>query len=140
MKYVSLILILFAMKLSWGMAYCENSLPTYLHVDLQNEIQTYISEYITNNAPEARDLIFSNVWTETVKENKIKAHFSYSFTNDDTESGALRVALDGYAVLNQIKKPGEEKYDFWSFDELFILNDHIEFDEGITIKADRPNE
>ena len=135
MKYVSLILILFAMKWTWAAAYCEEALPTYVHVDIQNDLQNYISEYIQENAPEAQNISFENIWTETVKKNKIKAHFSYSFNHEDDSAGPTTISLEGYAVLNRVIDPKEDVFDLWSFDELFILNDHIEFEQGVTIKA-----
>lgn len=124
------------MKWTWATAYCEETLPTYVHVDIQNDLQNYITEYIKEHAPEVENITFENIWSETIKKNKVHVHFSYSF-NVEVNGNPTTNSLKGYAVLNRVIDPKEDVYDFWSFDELFIPNEHIQFEKGITIKAGR---
>ena len=82
----------------------------------------------------SNNLVFERFWTETVKKDKLKASFIYSFEDSNSDIGAARVQVNGYAILN--KTPVEdEKSESWSFDELYILDNKVEFKEGMQIST-----
>jgi hypothetical protein len=97
--------------------------------------------------PNSRDLRFERFWTEAVKNNVIKATFIYSFEDESANVGAARVAIEGYALLNR-KDDEADSTQVWSMDELYILNNKIEFKEdmkisplgGATEEAEESNE
>lgn len=136
MKYLSLLLIVLSMFLSWK--WTNNALPISedVHAGIQQDLKRIISEYIQQNLPSSKNLRFDRFWTESVSKDKVKASFLYSFEDSSAETGDARVQVDGYAVLNRKDKSGEdEEYDIWSFDELFILNNQVEFKQPLEIRS-----
>ena len=132
MKYASLILIYFTMLGTWKVINQANPVSEVVHVGIQEDLKRVIENYIKENLPESKDLNFHRLWTELKAPNQVKATFMYSFADDGEESGKTRVEIEGYAILNRDKTKNDTT-DVWSFDELYILNNHVIFDEGITI-------
>jgi hypothetical protein len=132
MKYLSLILIVATLGWSWSIIHESNDITEVVHQGIQDDLKRIISEYIQENLPSSDNLRFERMWTEKVKDTQVKASFMYSFDDSSEDSGNARVIIEGYAVLNRDPKPNEE-LDVWSFDELYILNNHVVFEEGITI-------
>ncbi len=139
MKYLSLLLFLVAMRVSWGFINTPPTVETSVHVGIQNDLRVFIEDYIKKNLPTAREIQFDNFWTETLKSKQIKAHFSYSFVDDTEDDGAARVGINGYAILNKTDKETAEE-EFWSFDELYVLDNKIEFKNGVVISPNDPPE
>jgi hypothetical protein len=140
MKYLSLLFIVFLMWWSWGAIQSPTLLPEDTHIGIQEDLRRVISEYIQENMPTAQDLKFEKFWTETVKESQVKATFAYSFTDmsSETEEGTARVGVEGHAILNRSREENSE-YDIWSLDELYVLNNKVTFQEGVTIRATPEN-
>ena len=105
-----------------------------VHMDIQKSLSDYISEYIQSQRPSARNVVFRQIWTESIGKNKVKASFSYSFEDSDVETGDVDVALEGYAILNRANT--DKSGNSWSFDELYILNDSVEFKTPMLIEGD----
>lgn len=136
MKYLSLLLIVLSMFLSWKWLNSPRPIAEDVHVGIQQDLKRIITEYIQQNLPSSKNLRFERFWTESVDKNKVKASFLYSFEDTAAETGEARVQIDGYAILNRQDAPDqEEDFDIWSFDELFILNNQVEFKEPIQIKS-----
>lgn len=136
MKYLSLLLIVLSMFLSWKWINSSRPIAEDVHAGIQQDLKRIISEYIQQNLPSSKNLRFEKFWTESVDKNKVKASFLYSFEDSGTETGEARVQIDGYAILNRKDKSDqEEDFDIWSFDELFILNNQVEFKEPLQIKS-----
>lgn len=130
MRYLSLLLLLILMKWTWGVANDTPFIALRVHQEVQDDLKSFIRHYIKDALPSVKKVDFQNMWTEEVNRKQMKVHFQYSFEEPDSKTVAT---LEGVAVLNRDSKE-EEK---WSFDELYILGDHIEFKEGIVIKASR---
>lgn len=133
MKYLSLGLIVLAMWWTWDLSSHRDEVSEAVHVEIQDDLKQLITDYIQKNLPQSKNLRFEKMWSEKVKENQVKASFVYSFEDENEEVGAARVEIEGYAILNRDLKPNE-KEDIWTFDELNILNNHIVFKDGITVK------
>lgn len=139
MRYASLFLIVLAMFGSWKAIDSAEAVSELVHVGIQEDLKRVISEYIVENLPESKDLKFERMWTEHKTENQVKASFVYSFSEENEETGDARVRIEGYAILNR-DLDVYDSVDVWSFDELYILNNHVVFEEGITIKSDGTDE
>lgn len=138
MKYISIGILLFAMSWSWSLIHRDSKVSESVHIGIQDDLKRIISEYIEKNLPSSKDLRFEKIWTEKVKDDQVKASFIYSFEDENEEVGAARVEIEGYALLNRDKTPNEE-FDVWSFDELYILNNRVDFKEGITVGPNAEN-
>lgn len=135
MRYVSLVFIVFVMWWSWSVIKSPALLPENTHIGIQEDLRRVITEYITENLAGIKDLRFERFWTQTLKENQIKATFAYSFDDPSTtDAPGARVGVDGYAILNRAKDENSE-FDVWNLDELYVLNNRVTFKEGITIRA-----
>jgi hypothetical protein len=140
MKYLSLIFLFFVVSWSWGLTQKSTDISEETHLSLQDDLRTIISNYISENLPNSKNIKFERMWTENMSEKKVKATFAYSFDDPGEDIAPARVMIDGYAILN--KKPAENsEFEVWNFDELYILNNHIQFNEGdpITLQPDVSN-
>lgn len=137
MKYLSLLVFFFAMQWSWSLINDPSNVSEHIHVGIQDDLKRIISEYIQENLPNSKDLRFERFWTESLKKNQVKASFIYSFEDDSEGTGPARVQIEGYAILNRDAATSEE-YDFWNFDELYILNNRIDFKEPVRVNTQDP--
>lgn len=133
MKIVSVIVLLVALIGSWRVAYSMRPIAESVHLGIQQDLKIIITDYIQKRLPEAKNIKFEKFWTETVRKNKVKAFFVYSFEDSSTENGAIRTQIEGNATLNKAAETEEEIT--WNFDELQIKDNHVEFIEPIQIKA-----
>lgn len=133
MKIVSVLFFALLMSGTWYMAHAKRSIPESVHVGIQNDLKRVITEYIEKNLPESKNLRFEKFWTETVKKDRVKASFTYTF-EDTTEDGEpAEVEIEGSALLNKVDENAESST--WSFDELQILDNKVNFTEPIQITA-----
>ena len=139
MKYLSLLVFLFAMYWTWGITQKTPAVNELAHIGIQDDLKKIITTYITENLPSARDIRFEKFWTETLKNEQVKALFLYSFEDTNEENEIARISIEGYAILNR-EASEDPRFDIWSFDELFILNNKVSFAEGVTIKANSADE
>jgi len=132
MKYLSLLVFLFAMHWSWSLVHDPANVSENVHIGIQDDLKRVISDYIQENLPQSKNLRFERFWTENIKKNQVKASFIYSFEDNAESVGPARVEIEGYAILNRDSNTDEE-YDFWNFDELYILNNRIDFKEPLKV-------
>lgn len=139
MKFLAIVIFLAAMKWTWGLVHESSSLSEGVHVKIQQDMKSIISDYIAENLPSSQNLIFDRFWTETTRKDQLKASFIYSFEDSNVDLGAARVQVHGYAILN--KAPSTNgKDENWSFDELSILDNKVEFKEALQISTSDPIE
>lgn len=133
MKIVSVLVFALAMVGSWVLVNSKKPVPESVHAGIQSDLKKIIAEYVQKNRPESKNLRFQRFWTETVNPGKVRAFFMYSF-EDTTENGeSAEVILEGTAILNKIQESPEMMT--WSFDELKILGNTVNFAEPIQISA-----
>lgn len=133
MKIVSVLIFATALIGSWYVVHAKRPIAQSVHAGIQADLKNIIAEYVQKNLPESRGLRFEKFWTETVQKNKVKAYFVYSF-EDTTEGGEpASVEIEGSAILNKIDE--NEEVVTWSFDELQILDNKVEFSEPIQVTA-----
>jgi len=138
MKYLSLLAFFFVMQWSWSLIHEPSNISEHVHMGIQDDLKSIIAEYIQKNLPNSKDLRFERFWTESLKKSQVKATFIYSFEDRAEEVGPVRVKIEGYAILNRGLATNEE-YDYWNFDELYILNNHINFKEPVKISTEKDN-
>lgn len=131
MKIISLIIFLFALVGSWYLTHREQAIPESVHMGIQNELKQIIADYVQKNLPNSKNLTFTRFWTESLQKNKVKATFSYTFDDMNESSGPVNMQIEGYAILNKVADNADSAE--WSFDELKILNNEVEFREPLKI-------
>ncbi len=120
---------------TWAVIRAPSLVSEETHIGIQDDLKRVITSYIEDNIKDVNNLRFEKFWTQTLKNNKVKATFAYSF-NDGAEDSAngVRIGVEGHAIL---KRAHDEDVDFdvWSLDELYVLNNKVDFKEGVTIRA-----
>lgn len=129
MKFISLILFVIALSYTWSLSHHKMQVTESVHVGIQEDLKNIIQNYIQDNMEGASDIRFERMWSETINATKVKAHFIYSFMDEANN----RLEIDGHALLNKISESAEEVK--FSFDELFIENQSIVFNEPMNITA-----
>jgi hypothetical protein len=133
MKIVSLFVFAIALAGSWKLAYSARPVSESVHIGIQEDLKRIIGEYIQKKLPNAEKIKFDKFWTETVKKNKVRAYFSYSFEDKTETSGNVKTEIEGFATLNKLSENDQEIT--WSFDDIQIKDNHVEFLNPIKIKA-----
>ncbi len=127
------------LSVSWTWVQNDQKVSELVHAEIQEDLQQLIATYIKKQLPNSKNIDFKNIWSETLGEGKVKAHFNYSFDDSAADAGDAGVAVKGYAVLH--RKPTEnKKTDLWTLEEIQILNNHVTFKEGLTLTKDSLNE
>lgn len=141
MRYASLVFIVFLMWWTWFVIKTPSALSEETHVGLQDDLRQVITDYIKENLEGASDIRFEKFWTQTLRENQVKATFSYSFDESSVaaSAGTARIGVDGYAILNRAKEQ-TTGFDVWSLDELNIINNRVIFKDGITVNGAVPTD
>jgi len=129
MKYLSLLIFFFAMQWSWSLIHKLPRISEHVHMDIQADLKDIIIKYIQKNKARSKNIRFERFWTESIKENQVKATFIYSF---EDEIDPTRIKIEGYAILKRDLNTSE-KYEYWKFDQLYILNNHLNFIEPMKI-------
>lgn len=133
MKIISVVVFLGAMIFSWMLVHANSPISESMHVGIQNDLKTVIAEYVTKNLPTSKNLRFEKFWTETIKRDKVKASFLYSFEDTSQENGQTTIKIEGYAMLEK----GEETPETvtWNLTSLQIKDSHVDFQDPIQITA-----
>ena len=114
---------------TWFVFHQKPQYPEELHISLQEQLKNIIQETLSKQKPQAKNLQFQKMWTQsTKKQDQISAHFKYSF-DDETD---VNVSVEGQALMNRKSLGASEKYDLWSVDHIQINNTQMEFLEPIT--------
>jgi len=133
MKVVSFLVFAVALVGSWVMVHAKKPVAESVHIGIQNDLRVIITEYVQKNLPESKNLRFEKMWTETLTKDRVKANFVYSF-EDASESGEpALVEISGSALLNKVDETPEMAT--WSFDQLQILDNKVQFSEPVQITA-----
>ncbi len=122
-----------ALKWTWGMATHEPSVDARTHVQVQGELKTIIAQVISQLRPAATNLKFNSVWTEELADNKLRAHFSYSFKDQDESGEDVEQSEEGFGILNRIPDPNNPTPNSWSLDEVTVSQQVIDFKKSVVI-------
>jgi hypothetical protein len=133
MKVVSLLVFAVALVGSWALVHSKKMVAESVHIGIQNDLRNIITEYVQKNLPQSKNLRFEKMWTETVKKDKVAAYFVYSFEDNSQGSEPATVQVNGRAILNKVNETPQMAT--WSFDELKILDNEVNFSEPLQISA-----
>lgn len=96
MKYLSLILVVAFLQLTWCFSQQKRDLTVSQHNKITTLIRQYMTQAVKSKEPGASDIEFSSIYTEIVEEGKkMKAHFKFSYMQPSENSEASRVQRKG---------------------------------------------
>jgi hypothetical protein len=138
MKYISVLVLLFMLKLSWAAINRPFEISPATHEQLQVELSKIIEGVISQSNPTVSDIKMEKVWTETVNYNRVKASFGYSYKEKIGED-TLSQYRQGIAFLTRQPPPPDHAGvdSAWSLDQVKVLNTRLDFENGTTISKAR---
>lgn len=138
-KIVSLVVFIAALVWTWNVVHTQDAIGFETHSGIQMKLADLIKDTLTAKKPHAKDLSIQRLWTEAMSENKVRAVFSYKFTDTSDSGEALEQVIEGEAVLH--REPSEDsKVDKWTLQSVKTTNDFVTFTEGSTITPDHNEE
>jgi hypothetical protein len=101
MKYLSILLLLVVMRWTWSLATTDRAFSLENHRNLETEVERIITDDIHERQPDARDIEFSQLYTEVVQPEKtIKVHFRYAFNAPSSDGQVTHQTFTGDLLLN----------------------------------------
>lgn len=133
-KLVSFAVFLGAFIWTWFLFNSESKIDVATHAALQSKLAIMIEDTIKAAKPNAVRFQMHSLYTKTLDDNKISAHFSYSYTENLVEKEKANQTVTGEAVLN--RSPSENAADQkWVVQSVKTDSSIIEFQEGSVIGA-----
>lgn len=134
LKYLSWLVLLVAMTVSWRLTNREPAIGIDVHASLQREVSDIIRSYIKEKRPSVSEVRFHTLYTETLSPTKVRAVFKYSFSDELTDQEQSEQVFEGQAVLNKDSSKTTDNETVWSMDEMQTDNKSIVFKHGLEIK------
>ncbi len=138
-KIVSLGVFIAALIWTWNVIHTSEAIGFETHSGIQMQLATIIQNTLTAKKPDAKDLVITRLWTESLGDNKVRAIFAFKFSEPVIENEILEQVIEGEAIL--YRKPSEDpEVDQWELQSVKTTNDIVVFSEGSTITADGSDE
>jgi hypothetical protein len=131
MKYLALIFFAVALAWTWNIVHKDPQVSFETHSGIQEKLAVLIIDTIKSKKPTATDIVVENVWTEFVGENKVKAHFLYSF-KEPSEAGMITSQIKGETTLERQPDDGSG-LDRWQLGKVQTTSDVVVFDDGLLV-------
>lgn len=132
-KIVSLVVFIAALAWTWNIINSTPAIGFETHVGIQGKLTDLIKNTIVAKRPLAKDVTINKLWTEPLTENKVRAVFSYQFTelNPETNEETFQI-IDGVAELHR-ELSDVDGVDKWVLQSVKTTNDAVVFSEGSVI-------
>ena len=139
-KVISAIIVaglIFALTASWFYFYAgQGVIDQKTHSLLQERAQAVLSDYIEENRPEIRRIVFHKVWTKnTSRTDRVKIFFSYTLSTEE-KNIAGDFFIESEAYLTKQSRDSED----WILSDFQAKDKILEFSEPLLIKASKQQE
>ena len=137
-KIISLIILLAGMVWTWSLFNSPTKMNTQIHAEIQSKLALLIEETIKNKKPNSSDFEMNQMYTSTINENLVSAHFSYKFKDQmdagTPESEGVEQNISGYALL--AKTPSENPdIQKWVVQSIKTNQESVSFNDGLVVTA-----
>lgn len=133
-RIVSLLVFVAALIWTWNVIHTSEAVGFETHSGIQVQLAKLIEDTLKVKKPTASDLVITRIWTESLGENKVRAVFSFKFSEPVIEHEMIEQVIEGEAVL--YREPSEDPdVDRWVLQSVKTTNDIVVFSEGSTISA-----
>ena len=130
MKYLSLIIIIGFLAVTWWVSEQKRDLSVQQISKMNSLIQNYMVEAVRTNQPDVSDIDFSKINTEVIeKGRKMKAHFKFSYMQPTEDGEPTKVFRKGSFLITSLDG------DKWRAQIEQVGDVQVEFFEPLTIKA-----
>ncbi len=134
-KIISPLVLAVLMLWSWNVVHTPSAIGFETHSGVQLKLAELIGNTLIAKKPEAENLEIVKIWTAPLGENKIRAVFTYKFTEksvDATDTETADKLIQGEAVL--YREPSEDPtLDKWVLQSVRTQLEALNFNEGSTV-------
>ncbi len=136
-KIISLIVFTAALIWSWNVIHSSSAVGFETHSAIQQKFAELIQNTIKSKKPAASTVEILKLWTENIGERKVKAIFSYKFTEpaSETNKESFETVIEGEAVLYRDLSE-DPTIDKWTLQSLKTTGDNVNYIDGSLITPD----
>ncbi len=140
-KLLSFVIFAALLIWTWKVVHRESNLGFETHAGIQAQLEQIIQAAVMAKRPSATEFKMQKLWTEPMTNNKVKAHFSYSFQESDTLQAPVEQTIEGEAVLYreapQANPSAEDGNltDSWVLQSVKTTRDSVVFSEGTLLDS-----
>ena len=129
MKYISVLFFVLLMISTWSMAHNESTQSMMQHKNVEAGFEDFIRTSIQSRLPNVKDIVFRQLYTETVRPGEeLKAFFRYDVVAP-TETGDVTAQTVEGSVTLKSTDDGEN----WVIQNEQVSSPALRFQEGIRI-------
>ena len=139
MKILSLVVFVVLLSWTWHIVHSNSPVDFETHSDIQAKMKELIESTILAKKPDAKKVEIVKMWTQDLGDRKVKASFSYKFTETNTEKESAERSINGEAVLFR-DVSDNPSLDKWTVQSLSTKGDSISFNEGSVVSAGNQSE
>lgn len=134
-KLISFFIFVAAFVWTWTLMTSKNTIGVEVHAGIQSKLAILIQDSIKAKRPNSSHFQLNQIYTEKMDDNKIKAHFSYKFTDMLEDQEKTEQIISGEALLSRSlsEDPLIQK---WVIQSVKTNANALEFKEGTVISAD----
>ncbi len=129
-RLFGVLFLIVTMTWTWKVVHSYSALDTEAHAAIQNQLLNYLQQKIIEKTPDAQDITFPKLWTETITEHKLLASFEIAYATKTDPSSINRVRGELTLYREPTTKRGEVE---WRVLEPKITDQSMEFGDGIII-------
>lgn len=134
-KIISPLVLAVLMYWSWNVVHTPSAIGFETHSGVQLKLAELIGNTLIAKKPEAENLEIVKIWTSPLGENKIRAVFTYKFTEksqDSTDPESADKLIQGEAIL--YREPSEDPtLDKWVLQSVRTQLESLNFSQGSTV-------
>lgn len=131
-KIVSLVVFTVALAWTWNIIHTSAAVGSETHSGIQEKLGQLIQQTVMNKKPGAKNFRITKLWTETLSDTKVRAVFSYSFSEAAEGNEFVQQNIDGEAILFREPKD-DSRMDRWTLQSVKTTNDAVTFNEGVVV-------
>ena len=130
MKYISVIVMVLLMIWTWALATSHPAMNLQQHKQVEESFEDFIRASILQKHPEVSDVIFRQLFTETLKAGeKVRARFRYEIVSPTSNTQDLTSqTVEGSAVLTSRDHGGT-----WTMSDVDVISPSIIYQNGSKI-------
>ncbi|MBC7464850.1 MAG: hypothetical protein H7256_02570 [Bdellovibrio sp.] len=134
-KLVSFFIFVAGFIWTWSLLTTKNTIGIDVHAGIQSKLAILIQDSIKAKRPNSSNFAVQKLYTEKMDDNKIKAYFSYRYSDAIEESEKVDQTISGEAVLTRglSEDPKTQK---WVIQSVKTDASNIAFQEGLVITSD----
>ncbi|MFZ3231750.1 MAG: hypothetical protein WA160_16195 [Pseudobdellovibrio sp.] len=134
-KIVSLFIFVTAFVWTWSLLTTKNTIGIDVHAGIQSKLAILIQNSIKTKRPNSSNFELNRIYTEKIDDNKIKAYFSYKFSDSLEEDEQVQQIISGEAILNRGLSE-DSKVQKWVIQSVKTDVSNLNFKEGLVITSD----